>query len=401
MAIDDLLTAIRVGDPQLSSDGRRVLFTRTTTAMPAGTRNSDIWVVPADGSAPPTPFIEGPKSDNSPRFVPGASRVAFISSRDGAPQVYITDAEGKNPRAITKLSGGVQPPLIVSPDGKLVAFVSDVYPACPDEACNKRTRDAEEKDPVKVHTLNRLPFRHWNEWWETVRHHVFVAEIASGATRDVTPGDFDSPPHNYEDAAIAFSPDSREIAFVSKREAKKDSEMWVTNHEVWTVPVTGGPAKKLTSNPAADMQPTYAPDGKAIVVRAQRRAGFEADRWYLDVYERASGVKHTVFESPDLSVDDFRFAPDGKTIWFTAAQNGAGNLFVVPTAGGTPTLAAKGGAIGEVQPGTGFAIVSKSTLTAPSELFRVNADGKMQQLTHENAAWLGAVEQPQVSSLTV
>ena len=234
-----------------------------------------------------------------------------------------------------------------------------------------------------------------------MRHHVFVAEIASGATRDVTPGDFDSPPHNYEDAAIAFSPDSREIAFVSKREAKKDSEMWVTNHEVWTVPVTGGPAKKLTSNPAADMQPTYAPDGKAIVVRAQRRAGFEADRWYLDVYERASGVKHTVFESPDLSVDDFRFAPDGKTIWFTAAQNGAGNLFVVPTAGGTPTLAAKGGAIGEVQPGTGFAIVSKSTLTAPSELFRVNADGKMQQLTHENAAWLGAVEQPQVSSLTV
>ncbi len=296
MAIDDLLTAIRVGDPQLSSDGRRVLFTRTTTAMPAGTRNSDIWVVPADGSAPPKPFIEGPKSDNSPRFVPGASRVAFISSRDGAPQVYIADAEGKNPRAITKLSGGVQPPLIVSPDGKLVAFVSDVYPACADEACNKRTRDAEEKDPVKVHTLNRLPFRHWSEWWETVRHHVFVAEIASGATRDVTPGDFDSPPHNYEDAALAFSPDSREIAFVSKREAKKDSEMWTTNHEVWTVPVTGGPAKRLTSNPAADMQPTYAPDGKAIVVRAQRRAGFEADRWYLDVYERASGVKHTVFD---------------------------------------------------------------------------------------------------------
>ena len=248
-----------------------MLFTRTTTAMPAGTRNADIWVVSADGATPSKPFISGPKSDNSARFLPSGS-VAFISSRDGAPQVYVADADGMNPKAVTKLSGGVQPPFIVSPDGKLVAFVSDVYPSCADEACNKRMRDAADKDPVKVHTLNRLPFRHWDEWWETQRHHVFVTELATGATRDVTPGDFDSPPHNYEDAAIAFSPDSKEIAFVSKREAK-DSEMWTTNHDVWTVAVTGGTAKKLTgANPAADLQPTYSPDGKSIVVRSQRRA---------------------------------------------------------------------------------------------------------------------------------
>lgn len=400
MSIDDLLSYVRVADPQLSPDGRRVLFVRTTTAMPAATRNADIWMVPADGSGPPRPFIESAKSDNSPRFIGNGSRVAFISSRDGTPQIYIADTDGKNAKVLTTLSGGVQPPLIVSPDGKLVAFISDVTPSCTDEACNKRMRDAAEQNPVKVHELTRLPYRHWDEWWTTGRHHVFVTDIATGATRDVTPGDFDSPPHNYEDAAIAFSADSREIAFVSKRDGK-DSEMWSTNHDVFAVPVTGGNARKITTNPAADFQPVFSPDGKSVVVRAQRRPGFEADRWYLDVYDRASGAKRTVFLAPDLSVEDFRISSDGATIWFTTQENGALSLYTVPFAGGTPKLVTKGGAIGELQLGANFAVYSKSRITAPADIYRVGLDGKAQQLTHENAALLNTIQSSDVESMAV
>jgi len=103
---------------------------------------------------------------------------------------------------------------------------------------------------------------------------------------------------------------------------------------VLLVEVKGGTVKKVTPNPAADMEPTFSPDGKSILVRAQRRPGFEADRWYLDVYDRASGAKHTLFESPDLPVDEFHFSPDGSTIWFTAAKDGAENLYTIPAAGG-------------------------------------------------------------------
>jgi dipeptidyl aminopeptidase/acylaminoacyl peptidase len=244
MTIDDLLTAVRIADPQLSPDGTRVLFTRTTTALATGQRNADLWVVPADGSGPASMLIGGPKNENTARFLPDG-HIAFLSSRDGEIQVYVADADGQNARAVTALSGGVQPPLVVSPDGKMVAFVSDAYPDCVNEACNKTAREAEAKDPVKMRTLTRLPFRHWDEWREELRHHVFVTDIANGSTRDLTPGDFDAPPHNYEDGAIAFSPDSRDVAFVSKRDAK-DSEMWTTNHDVWTVPAAGGALKKVT-----------------------------------------------------------------------------------------------------------------------------------------------------------
>ena len=399
MAVEDLLTAIRVGDPQVSPDGRRVLFTRTTTDLATGKRNADIWAVMSDGSSAPRAFIASPKGDDTPRFLRDG-RVAFFSSRDGATQVYVADAEGGGAKAITHLAAGTQGPLVVSPDGRLVAYVSDVFPNCADEACNARMADSAEKDPVKSHVLSRLPYRHWSDWWEGVRHHVFVTDIASGATRDLTPGDFDAPPHNYEDGAIAFSPDSREVAFVSKRGAK-DTEMWTTNHDVWTVSVGGGTLKKVTPNPAADMQPTYSPDGRTIVVRAQRRAGFEADRWYLDAYDRSTGAKRMIFLSPDLSVDDFRFSPDGASIFFSAANNATQNLYRVPAAGGVPQLVVQGGAVAAFDASAGFVAYAKSSLTTPPEIFRTNGDGTSTQLTHENAYWLGEVAMALPRSMTV
>ncbi len=400
MKVDDLLGAIRVGDPQLSPDGRTVLFVRTTTDLSTGKRNSDIWRVPADGSTPARSWIESPKGDDTPRYLPDG-RIVFISTRDGAPQVYITDQAGKEVKSLTKVGAGVQGPLIVSPDGRMIAYVADVVPACADETCQARVRDSIEKDPVKVHRLTRLPYRHWSDWWEGVRHHVYVTDVATGVTRDVTPGDFDSPPHNYEDGAIAFSSDSRELAFVSKRDAK-DSEMWTTNHDVFVVPVTGGVARKITTaNRAADMQPTFTPDGKWMLVRAQRRAGFEADRWYLDVYDRTTGLKKVVFETPDLSIDDFHLSPDGATVWFTATSNGTVNLYTVPVAGGTPKLIVQGGAVGAFQPGRNNTVYSKSTLTSPPEIFRVDAQGNSFQLSNENSALLATLDIPRPVSMTV
>src|SRR6266581_384515 len=107
MTIDDLITAVRVGDPALSPDGKRVVFTRTTTVLDSGRRNSDIWVVPADGSSPARQLIGGDKSENTARFTPDGKRIVFISTRDGASQVYMTDAEGRDAKQVTKLSGGV------------------------------------------------------------------------------------------------------------------------------------------------------------------------------------------------------------------------------------------------------------------------------------------------------
>ncbi len=291
MTIDDLLAAVRIADPQLSPDGRSVLYMRTTTDLASGRRNADIWRVPAEGGAGRA-LIAGERSENTPRYSNDGRRIAFISNREGTSQVFVADADGSGVRQVTDLALGVQPPLVFSPDGSKVAFVSDVYPECPDEACNKKRKDEIEKNPVKVRRLTRLLSRHWDEWRENVRHHVFVADIASRRAVDVTPGDYDAPPVQQEDAGIAFSPDGREVAFVSGREGN-DKEAWTTNHDVWIVDAGGGTAKKLSTNPAADLQPVFSPDGKTVFVRAQRRPGLRVGslvhrrlrpRWRSEAY---------------------------------------------------------------------------------------------------------------------
>jgi dipeptidyl aminopeptidase/acylaminoacyl peptidase len=401
MTIDDLITTVRVSDPQLSPDGRRVLYTRTTTVLDSGRRNSDIWITPSDGSASPRQIIGGDRSENTARFTSDGKRIVFLSNRDGAPQIYVADAEGRESRQVTRISAGVQGPLVVSPDGRKAAFVSDVYPQCTNEECNKRTREAAESDPVKVRVLTSLPYRHWDEWRTSIRHHIFVADLDSGETRDITPGDFDSPPHFYEDGAIAFSPDSRSIAFVSNRDGR-DKEMINTNQDIWLVPVTGGEAKKVTTSAAADHHPLFSPDGKILAMKSQRRAGFESDRWYLDLHDQATGSRRTLFESPDLSVEEFKFSADGRTIFFTAVERGFVNIYSIPVSGGTPKLVTKSGTISQLQAGTDSLVFARSTLVAPPDIFRVSMDGSgARKITDENASWANQIAAPQYESLTV
>jgi len=401
MSILDLITAVRVSDPRLSPDGRMVAFVRTTTNPATGKRNADIWVVPADGSAPARLLIGGEQIDNTPRWSPDGRQLAFFSVRDGGAQVFLANADGSNVRQLTKVSGGVQPPLVFAPDGSSLAFVSDVSPDCADEACNASHRAAADKNPVAAHSLTRLLYRHWDEWRDGIRHHVFVVPAGGGDARDLTPGDFDSPPTQQEDEAVTFTPDGHDLVFVSNREGA-DREAWSTNSDVWSVPVSGGTPTKLTVNPAGDAQPEFTRDGKLMIVRAQRRPGFESDRWYLDVYDRSSGQRRTLFENPDLSVSEFRLSKDGKMLVFTATSDGSDNLYQVPIAGGDPQLVVRGGSIASVSLGDAFAIFAKSSLTAPAEIFRTAlSGGTAQPLTSDNQSWLKDVEFQKPESVTV
>jgi dipeptidyl aminopeptidase/acylaminoacyl peptidase len=400
MTVEDLIVAPRVADPALSPDGRTVLFVRTTTDGKTGKRNADIYSVPADGSSEPKPVLEGDKTETNPRWSPDGKRFAFLSNREGAMQLYVADANGSDVKKVTSLHAGVQPPIAWAGDGSKIAFVSDVYPDCPDEDCNKKKAEEAESNPVKVHRLTRLLYRHWDEWRDTTRHHVFVASVADGKPRDLTPGDFDSPPTQQEDAAIAFSSDGRTVAFVSNREGK-DKEAWTTNNDVFLVPVDAGEPRQLTKNPAADTHPVFSGDGRTLYVLAQRRAGFESDRWYLDAYDVQSGSKRTLFTTPDLSVTDIAVSKDDATIWFTAECDARTNVFTIPASGGEPKMVLKGGSINSVAPAGGFVVFAMSSLTAPAEVYRASVDGSMKPLSHVNDAWLKNIAFTQPESLTV
>jgi dipeptidyl aminopeptidase/acylaminoacyl peptidase len=174
-----------------------------------------------------------------------------------------------------------------------------------------------------------LLYRHWTSWKDGTRTHILIADVGSGAIRDLTPGNFDSPmfqlsgPLQYD-----FSPDSSELAFVSDHDADPASS---TNGDVWLVPVASeGPARNITAaNPAFDGTPRYSPDGKYIAYRTQKQPGYESDLFRLAIYDRAAGTSRVLTESFHNWVDDYEWAGDSKSLYFSAPVEGDEPVFQV------------------------------------------------------------------------
>jgi len=237
-----------------------------------------------------------------------------------AGQVWVMDSDGDNKNQITKISTEAAAP-VWSPDGKWFAFTSEVYPDCADDECNKKKDEQAEKSKVKAHLTNRLLFRHWTEWRDVKRTHVFVAPSKGGTARDLTPGDFDSPPYAAATGVdYAFSPDSKELAYLRNPDKV---EAISTNSDIYVVPISGGPAKNITArNRGYDAGPVYTRDGRYIVYRSQAIAGFEADRWRLMAYNRATGASTEITRGFDQQVEELSLSPDGNYVYFTAGERG-------------------------------------------------------------------------------
>jgi len=91
-----------------------------------------------------------------------------------------------------------------------------------------------------------------------------------------------------------------------------------TNGDLFLVPVAGGEAKRITTNPAFDGNPVYSPDGRFIAYHAQLTPGYESDRWRVMLYDRRSGKIENLTEGFDRSANELHWSADSKTIFFTA-----------------------------------------------------------------------------------
>lgn len=385
---DDLIAMHRVSDPQISPDGKWVAYVVSTPDMQANHSVSDIWLVPTTGGAERELTRGG--SDSRPRWSPDGKKIAFLSSRDGAQQVYVISLHGGESSRLTLLSTGADNE-VWSPDGKWMAFVSSVYPDCKDDDCNKSRDDAASKNAVKAHVAERLLYRHWTAWADGKRSHLFVIPAnGSGAPMDLTPGaDYDVPPFNLgAPEAIAFSPDSKELCFTANTDG---DEALSTNGDLFTVPVDGGAApKRITSNKGDDWGPAYSPDGKWIAYRSQTTPGYESDRWQLLIFNRDTGEREDLTSDFDRNVETYEWAPDSRTIYFQAEDRAEMPIYsILVSAGSKPTPVVAEGFNAEFAlsaDGKEFAF-SRSSLTYPAELFSAKSDGAgAKQITHQNSA---------------
>jgi dipeptidyl aminopeptidase/acylaminoacyl peptidase len=254
---EDMMKLKRVGEPEVSPDGKWVIFSVVDVDLAANTKTPHIWIVPLEGSGEKggAPHVSPGLRDmgtadqgrereliadqdaDRPRWAPDGKRFAFLSTKEGGQQVWIAEFDGAAGKVggvhkLTSIATEADGELW-SPDGKNILFTSDVYPGCDGQqdeiACNAKRLDEANKSKVKAQIFTHLLYRHWNAYKDGKRSHLFVLSFPgesghvydqlAAIPRDLTPGDYDAPvfslggQDNY-----AFSPDGKEVCYTSNHD---------------------------------------------------------------------------------------------------------------------------------------------------------------------------------------
>jgi dipeptidyl aminopeptidase/acylaminoacyl peptidase len=324
----DLARLADVAEPALSPDGAYVAYSVTTTNLDADKRTSDLWRVRFDGRERVQLTRTPGHSEWQPQWAPDGGSLAFLSDRGGeeaTTQVWLLPAGAGEARKLTDFPAGVED-YAWSPDGARLAIIA----RDPDRpAGSPRPKNA---PPI---VIDRYWFKEdGTGYLDRRRQHLYVFDLATGQAELLTPGDHD-------EYLPAWSPDGRQIAYVTKRGGDPDRHL---NWDIYLVDArTGAAERRLTSFAGADLdpewgtRPAWSPDGKRI---AYLQGGADKDLYYapyqLAIADVATGAA-TIPAPVDRSFTKPRWAKDGRSVYALIEQSRVTNLSRVSVADGRVT----------------------------------------------------------------
>ena len=371
--IADMLAMQRIGEAQLAPDGKWIAFTLRTTDIEANRGRTDVWVVSVDGKTT-RQLTTHPEGDWAPEWTPDGRGIYFLSTRSGGAQVWQIALAGGEARQVTHFPLDVNTATPVG-DGRHLVVTMDVYPdaATLDETAKRDEAKAASK--VKALAFDELLFRHWDDWEDGKRSHVFVWSIPVEGEAAAQPIDLmkgmamDAPERPFGGSeGVAVAPDGRTVAFVG-RNAGRDAA-WSTNLDVWLVPIDGSaaPVALTAANPGADSSPVFSPDGKTLAVLSQARAGYESDRQRVVLYDLATRGARVLAEAWDRSASELAWTVDGKGLVTSADHLGNHAIFHLDAKSGAATLVVGKGTNSGVQVGRDVVVFQHDDLRSPVEL---------------------------------
>ena len=400
LTFDDLMKIQRISDPQVSPDGKWIAYVVSTPDLDANKMVSHIWRLSLAGGEP-RQLTRGESSDSRPRWSPDSKSIAFISSRAGASQVWIIPADGGEARQLTHLATEADGVTWAAKADTLL-FTSEVYPDCPDEACNKKQLEEEKSSKVKARVIDHLFFRHWDHWLEGKVTHLFAVSPDGGEPRDLTPGAHTSPtfflgaPDGY-----SISPDGQEVCYTSNHSQPPSSVAWTTNNDLFLVSATGGEAKDITAaNPGSDAAPQYSPNGRYIAYTSQATNGYESSLFRLRVYDRETGQTKNLTTGFDQWVLSFTWAPDSDTLYFIAPEGIEQPIFRTSVSHPHVTKVLDGYNDELSAAAGGKLVFTHQSLIQPPEIYTASTSGgRLTQLTHMNDAVMAGIEMKPAESV--
>lgn len=307
----------RIGSSTVSPDGKQIAYTVSYYSVKENKSHTVIYVMNADGTNNLL-LTTTADSEMEPAWIKGGSKIAFLSAASGSMQLWEMNPDGSERKQLSAYEGGIDG-FKFSPDESKVLFIAQMK-------YGKRTSDLyPDLDKASGRVITDLMYKHWDEWVESIPH-PFVAAFDGnqvGEATDILKDEpYESPMKPFGGIEqLAWSNDSKQIAYTCRKKTGLEYSV-STDSDIYLYDTESGKTRNLCKEDATDKNlgydtnPKFSPDGKSIAWQSMERDGYESDRNRLCVMNLKSGEKTYVTEAFQSGVDDYCWAPDGKTLYF-------------------------------------------------------------------------------------
>ena len=414
---EDVWLMKRVGRPALSPDGRLIVVPVTEAAYDEAKKSSDLWLIPADGSAPPRRLTFSTTAESHPAWSPDSRRIAFAARREGMDesQIYVLDiAAGGEAERVTNVSTGASRPSW-RPDGEAILFVSMVYPGAAGDTENRRQIEERKTRKYNARAYEDFPIRHWDRWLDERRPTLMLqilgldveaADLLAGTDLVGKRGFGGDLGNEGEMLETAWSPDGSAIVFTATTERDQAAHA-VVLQSLYVIPAGGGEPRRLTGAEGSYSAPAFAPDGSALYARQSPQTRFVYNDERLVRFDWASTEPRPVAFGFHRSVGDFAVTADGERIFLLAEDAGHDRLYSVSANGGEVREVGRldRGTISALQVSKGDAgpvvVANWESAVDPAEVTRIDpASGERRLLSGFNAARAAAIDWQPVQEFT-
>jgi acylaminoacyl-peptidase len=311
--------------PQISPDGKRVIYQRNFADITTDRRYSNLWIVNFDGTGD-RPLTTGKFEDADARWSPDGTEVAFTSTRDGSKQVWRMFVDSGQLAQVTHMTNDATPASVNwSPDGKWVSFVAHVSEPAPKIAdVPQPPEGARWADPPKV--IDKVVYRFNGAGYLKPGYmQVFVVPKEGGAARQISHGNYQHGGTGFNSSEPTWTPDGKYLIMSANRH--DNYELEPRNTDIYEFRVSDGAVKALTSRNGPDNNPAVSPDGQWIAYTGfdDKLQGYQVTKLY--VMRRDGSEPRMVDVSFDRDAQQPTWAPDGKSIYFLSDDHGNTGLY--------------------------------------------------------------------------
>jgi dipeptidyl aminopeptidase/acylaminoacyl peptidase len=364
LSLDLFLDWEYVQSPQISPDGREIVYTRRWTDKVNDKFESDIWIVNADGTRNRF-LVKG----SAPQWSPDGLRLAYIAAgQPSGAQIFVKwmDTADDTGTQLTHLERSPAN-LRWSPDGKRIAF-NMIVPATARLSIKLPARPEGAKWVEAARVVDRLNYRSDGSGYRTEGFtHLFVIPDTGGTPRQLTDGD-------YNHDAPEWMPDSQTIIFSAIR--KPEAEYLRGGEDIYALNITDKQIRPLTDRNGPDVAPEISPDGRFIAYTGYDQTDNTYTVSKLYVMDASGQNKRVLTEVLDRTPFGLLWANNSSGIYFTTEDRGTNNLYFMPLNGtGTPQQITSGNhqLLSSTMSNNGIVTGILSSATEPGDVVAFNA----------------------------